>query len=73
MSDKPYFEENREATLRSWILMNMLRGAGWAAVLVFGIIGFLVILRALAWFLPENPNAALDVIRGGAELASRLV
>ena len=73
MTDKPYFEETREASIRGWILGLMMKGAGWAAVLVFGVIGFLVGLRLLARLLPDNPNAALDVIRGGADLLSRLV
>jgi uncharacterized membrane protein YeaQ/YmgE (transglycosylase-associated protein family) len=73
MTDKPYFEETRESSIRGWILGLMMKGAGWAAALVFGVIGVLVALRLFARLLPENPNAALDSLQGGADLLSRLV
>lgn len=37
MSDKYYSEPTEAAALRSWVIWQMLRGAGWAALFVFGI------------------------------------
>ncbi|MDG1279711.1 MAG: RC-LH1 core complex protein PufX [Pseudorhodobacter sp.] len=68
MSEKPYFEETHEARLRNWVLYQMLRGAGWAAVLMIAIGAFFLVLRLIAGLLPENPYAALDVIEAGKTL-----
>lgn len=58
MSDKSYFEESRGAMLRSWVLSQMLRGAGFAALLVFGI-GMLIYSVYLVGLLlpPESKEA----------------
>ena len=37
MSEKPYYEERPSVMLRSWVLGQMMRGAGYAALVVFGI------------------------------------
>jgi hypothetical protein len=40
----------------------MLRGAGWAAAVVLACGLFIYVWVVLSWALPENPNAALEVV-----------
>ena len=62
MTDKPLYSYGTErAAMRSWVLSQMLHGAGWAAAVLLGIGAFMLILRVIARFLPVNPNAALDL------------
>ena len=63
MSELPsYAEQSREGALRNWILSEMLRGAGWAAAVVLACGLFIYIWVVLSWALPENPNAALEIV-----------
>jgi hypothetical protein len=57
MSDN-YFDESRAAMLRSWVLGQMLRGAGFAAVLVFGIGFLLYAIYLVGLLLPEESKQA---------------
>jgi Intrinsic membrane protein PufX len=70
MTEKPYYHDGDQEVLllRSWVLRQMLRGAGWAAAVMTGLVGFYLVLRLISWFLPVNPNAAL----GAVDLLSRL-
>ena len=38
----------------------MATGAAYAAVVFFGVIAFILILRAISYILPEDPYAALE-------------
>jgi hypothetical protein len=57
MSDN-YFDEGRAAMLRSWVLGQMLRGAGFAAILVFGIGLLLYAIYLVGLLLPEESKQA---------------
>lgn len=60
MSEKSYFDERPAVMLRSWVLSQMLRGAGYAALLVFGI-GFAVYaIHLLGLLLPADSKTAPD-------------
>jgi Intrinsic membrane protein PufX len=70
MSEKPYYhDENPSFQIAIWVFRQMLRGAGWSALVFFGIIAFYYVLRLIAGFLPVDPNAALDA----ADMLTRLV
>ena len=60
MSDKPYYHEddNEAALLRSWVLRQMLRGAGWAALVMGVLIGFFLVLKVISGFLPPESKEA---------------
>ena len=60
MSDKPYYHEddNEAALLRSWVLRHMLRGAGWAALVMGVLIGFFLVLKVISGFLPPESKEA---------------
>jgi hypothetical protein len=62
MSDNKdwYLETTPKPSLRMWIFQNMAMGAIYAALVFFGIILFILALRALAGLLPEDPFALLD-------------
>ena len=58
MSDKPYYDETPGAMLRSWVLGQMMRGAGYAAA-------FLIVVGLCLWavygvslLLPEESKQA---------------
>ncbi|MBC6442216.1 MAG: RC-LH1 core complex protein PufX [Rhodobacteraceae bacterium] len=62
MSEKnDWWMRDEKMSLRGWVTTHMLRGAGAAAMLFFGIILFIVILRMIAGILPENPYASLEL------------
>jgi hypothetical protein len=70
MSEKPYYhDDNPSFQIAFWVFRQMLRGAGWAALVFFGVIAFYYVLRLVAYFLPVDPNAALDAV----DLLTRLV
>ena len=53
-----YTGQTRTGRLRSWILSEMLRGAGYTAVILVAIALIVVAIRVVAWFLPpESQNA----------------
>jgi hypothetical protein len=58
MSDKPYWELSRESALRSWVLAQMMRGAGYAAVVVLGAGLFLYALYGISLLLPPESKEA---------------
>ena len=60
MSDKPYYHEddNETALLRSWVTRQMLRGAGWSALVMGVLIGFFLVLKVISgWLPPESKEA----------------
>ena len=60
MSEKSYFEERPAVMLRSWVLSQMLRGAGYAALFVLAIGFGLYILYGIGLLLPPDSKTAPD-------------
>ena len=60
MSDKHYINQTETQRLRSWILSEMLSGAGKAALFVFLIGVSLYAIYLLGLLLPEESKQAPD-------------
>jgi Intrinsic membrane protein PufX len=60
MADEQYFTITRRAHLTAWITGQMLRGAGWAALVVVGFGLAVTVLWLLSSFLPEDSKLAPD-------------
>jgi hypothetical protein len=58
MSDKPYWDDGQAAMLRTWVLGQMLRGAGYAAVFVIVIGLTLYAIWGIGLLLPEASKQA---------------
>ena len=60
MSDKPYYleGETEQSLLRGWVLRQMLRGAGWSALIVGGLLAVYLVLRVISGFLPPESKEA---------------
>jgi len=58
MSDNDYIKQTRGSMLRSWALSEMLRGAGYAAIVLIGIGVFIYALYLLGLLLPEESKQA---------------
>jgi hypothetical protein len=58
MSEKPFYEESESARLRSWVLGQMLRGAGYAAILVFGVMFLIYAIYLVGLLLPPESKTA---------------
>lgn len=58
MSDNDYIKQSRGTMLRSWVLSEMLRGAGYAALVLFGIGVFIYAIYLLGLLLPEESKQA---------------
>lgn len=72
MSEKYYSEPSEEAALRSWALKQMLKGAAWAALLVFGLGMLLWAIWGLGQLLPDASKEAPSPY-GALEMAQPLV
>jgi hypothetical protein len=59
--DDWYLEGQKKPSLRFWIFNQMALGATYAALVLFGLIAFILILRAVSFLLPADPNAVLDM------------
>ena len=59
--DDWYLERTPKPSLRAWIFNQMALGATYAALVFFGAIAIILILRAIGFLLPENPMAVLDM------------
>ena len=66
MTDKPYIKQSDTQRIRSWILSEMLGGAGKAAVLVIGIGVALYALYLFSLLLPEESKQAPSPQQQGA-------
>jgi hypothetical protein len=60
MSDDNYFSLSRRARMTSWIAGQMLRGAGWAALLVVGFGLVLTVIWFIGTFLPAESRETPD-------------
>jgi len=76
MSDDNYYSLSRRATLTAWITGQMLRGAGWAALVVVGFGLVLTTIWLVGTFLPAESRETPDpntwsslVLPAGSDLA----
>lgn len=60
MSDNDYFSVSRRGQLTAWITGQMLRGAGWAALVVVGFGLTLAVIIAIGTFLPAESRETPD-------------
>jgi hypothetical protein len=49
-----YMDEGRGSMLRGWVLAQMMRGAGLAAVAVIGVYLLILVIYAVGLFLPAE-------------------
>ena len=56
-----YLDEESKPTLRMWIFTQMAAGAGWGALVFFGVVLIIFALVAISSILPEDPFAALPI------------
>ena len=58
MSERDYFEVSRTGQIRNWIMSEMLRGGGYAAVVLIGIGLIVGVIYLVGLLLPaESRNA----------------
>ncbi len=75
MFDNLYTESNKTTAIRSWIMWQMLRGMGWAALFVFAIGVTLGVIWGIGQMLPAaskeapSPYTSLEVSRPPNDLA----
>ncbi|MFN3644102.1 MAG: RC-LH1 core complex protein PufX [Gemmobacter sp.] len=55
-----YVTQTRPAMLRSWILSQMLTGAGWAALPLIGVMLFIYVIYLIGLLLPEESRQTPD-------------
>ena len=58
MAEHDYIQETTAQRLRNWILSEMMRGAGYAALLLLGIGVFIGVFYIIGLFLPEESRNA---------------
>ncbi|MFN3824374.1 MAG: RC-LH1 core complex protein PufX [Pseudorhodobacter sp.] len=58
MSDNDFIKQTRGTMLRSWVLGEMLRGAGYAALALFAVGVFIYAIYLLGLLLPEESKQA---------------
>jgi hypothetical protein len=58
MADHDYIQETRTQRLRNWVLSEMLRGGGYAALLLLGIGAFIGVIYLVGMLLPEDSKNA---------------
>lgn len=71
MSDKFYSEPNEASAMRSWVMWQMLRGAGWAAVFVLVLAVTYGVIWGIGQLLPDASKEAPSPY-GALELSSPL-
>lgn len=59
-----HLEREGAPSLYGWVAWHMGKGAAIAALVFFGAIAFVLIIRAVSYLLPEDPYAALETGRG---------
>jgi len=62
MADKDdhWYLQDSKPSLRSWIFGQMAIGAGWGALVFFGVVFFIFVLIAISGLLPEDPFALIE-------------
>ena len=60
MSDDDYFTLSRRAQLTNFVMGQMLRGAGWAALVVVGFGLVFAVIYAVGTYLPEESRETPD-------------
>ena len=58
MAEHDYIQETTAQRLRNWILSEMLRGAGYTAVVLVGIGALIGVIYIVSLFLPEESKNA---------------
>ena len=56
--DLHYLNLTRKQMLVSWGLSQMLRGAGWSALVLGGLLAFFLVLKVISGFLPPESKEA---------------
>ena len=59
-NDPHWYLDDSKPSLRMWIFSQMAAGAGWGALVFFGVILFIFALIAIRSILPEDPYAVLN-------------
>lgn len=59
-TDDRWYLEQDQPSLRMWAFTQMCLGASYGALLFFGVIAFVLIIRVISYLLPEDPYAALE-------------
>ncbi len=68
MSDKEYFHEARTASIRGWVLGQMMRGAGWAGLILVSILLLIYVVYQIGLLLPDESRQTPDpMVRGQLE------
>ncbi|NYS25624.1 RC-LH1 core complex protein PufX [Rhodobacteraceae bacterium 2376] len=75
MSERDYFEVSRTGQIRNWIMSEMLRGGGYAAVVLVGIGLIIGVIYLVGLLLPAEsrntpppmPFSQLEAPLDGAE------
>ena len=69
MSDKPwYLSDQPTPNLHQWIFAQMAKGAGYAALVFFGVVFFIFIWVAIGSILPPESKEAEDPTPNSAAL-----
>ena len=58
--EKWYLKDEKPPSLYFWIFRNMAMGAVYAGLTLMVILFVFLVLRSIAFILPEDPFAALD-------------
>ena len=59
--DDWYLDSTPKPSLRFWIFNQMALGATYAALVLFGVIALILIIRAIGFLLPEDPNTVFEM------------
>ena len=58
MAEHDYIQETKTQRIRNWILSEMLRGGGYAAMVVLGIGALIGVIYLVGLLLPEDSKNA---------------
>ena len=72
MVDNIYGETNKTTEMRSWVLWQMLRGMGWAAIGVFALGMTLLAIYGVSLLLPEASKQAPSPYNSQLEIGQTL-
>ncbi len=66
---KLWFLDDTQPSLHMWVFAQLCLGGFYAAIVFFGVIAFIFLLRAVSTLLPEDPYAAIDLLDQVVRLA----